>query len=116
MRRILARTFTLLRPLVLAGALAAALTGVASAPALAHDWDDDNGWRGHEWREHEWRGHEWHRPYFGGAPSYYGYYGYGYAPGYSYYYAPGYYYAPPPVYVPPPVYSAPSLSLGFTFR
>lgn len=104
--------FTFLRPLVLAGAVAAMLGGIGAAPAHADDWDHGRGgWRGHDRREHEWRRHEWreHHGWGWGAPRYY------YAPGY--YAAPRYYYPPPPVVYPPPVYVPPGgLNLGFYFR
>ncbi len=102
-----------LRPLVLAGAIAAMLAGIGAAPARADDWDRGRGgWRGHEWREHEWREHEWreHHGWGWGGPHYYYY-----APGY--YVGPRYYYPPPALAYPPPVYVPPAgLSLGFYFR
>ena len=121
MRRLHDRRFTSLRPLILAGAIAATLAGLGAAPALADDWGHrgdgwghrgdgwghrgwrDDDWREHEWRRHEWREHEWreHGGYGWGAP---------------YYYAPGYVYAPPPVVYPPPAYVAPGFNLGFYFR
>ena len=89
----------------------------ASAPAWAHD-DDNDGWGRHEWREHEWREHQWRGgwhayappPVVYAQPRYYS------APP-VYYAPPPVYYAPPPVYyAPPPVYRAPGLSIGFGFR
>jgi hypothetical protein len=102
---------TFLRGLVMAGALAVTLAGIAGTPALADDWGyrgdgwRHRNWREHEWREHEgWREHEWRERYYGyGAPRYY-------------YYAPGYVYAPPPVVYPPPAYVSPGFNLGFYFR
>jgi hypothetical protein len=107
------RNVTLMRRLVMAGAMAATLAGIGAAPALADDWGHrgdgwhDNGrhegWRRHEWREHEWRERQ---GFF--APRYY------YPPNY-YYYPPSYTYVPPPV-IYPPAYVEPGLSLGFYFR
>jgi hypothetical protein len=105
---------TFLRRLVMAGALAVTLAGIAGTPALADDWGHrgdswrDRDRREHEWRERErWREHEWRERFDGyGAP--------------RYYYAPGYVYAPPPVVYPPvyppPAYVTPGLNLGFYFR
>jgi hypothetical protein len=114
MRRSTIRKFTSLRPLVLAGAVAALLAGMGGAPARADDWEhrgdgyrQHENWREHEWherdrREHEWREHEWRERHGWGAPRYYA--------------APGYVYAPPPVVYPPPAYVAPGVNLGFYFR
>ncbi|HEX7968005.1 MAG TPA: hypothetical protein VF502_07285 [Stellaceae bacterium] len=111
--------FSLLRPLVLAGAVAVTVAGFGASPARADDWDHGRGgWRGHEreheWREHEWREHEWREHHGWGAPRY------SYAPGYyapGYYVGPRYYYPPPTVVYPPPVYVPPAgLNLGFYFR
>lgn len=109
MRRSPSRTPTLMRRLVMAGAVAATLAGIGATPALADDWGHrgwghDDGWRRHEWREHEWR--ERHGFF---APRYY------YPPSYYYYYPPSYAYVPPPV-VYPPAFVTPGLSLGFYFR
>jgi len=119
MPRLNDRKFTSLRPLILAGAVAATLAGLGAAPARADDWGRRGGgdwehqnWREHEWqREHEWREHEWRerQAYGWDAPRYY----YG-AP--RYYAAPGYAYVPPPVAYPPPAYVAPGFNLGFYFR
>jgi hypothetical protein len=98
------------RKITLALAMAFTIMGALSAPALAHDWDND-GWR--DWRAHERHEYWWrrHHPYWNG-----------YAPGYVYapppvFYAPP---RPPAVYVPPPVVYAPPassfLSFGFNFR
>ncbi len=106
--------FSVLRPLVLAGAIAAMLASIGAAPARADDWDHGRGgWRGHERREHEWREHEWRERHgWGWAEPRYYYYG---APGYAV--GPRYYYPPPAVVYPPPVYVPPAgLSLGFYFR
>ena len=72
-----------------------------STSAKAHDFDDDEGWHGHEWSEHQWheqrwREHEWreqaHERY---APP-------------PVVYAPPNYYVQQPNYYPPPAYYAPS--------
>lgn len=105
---------TLMRRLVMAGAMAATLAGIGAAPALAddwgHGWRDGDGWPHEAFRRHEWREHEWRERHGFFAPGYYA------SPRYYYYYPPSYTYVPPPVVYPPPAYVTPGLSLGFYFR
>ena len=61
------RTVTLMRRLVMAGAVAATLAGIGAAPALADDW----GWRHEQWRREAWREHEWRERHGFFAPGYY---------------------------------------------
>ena len=107
------RNVSLMRRLVMAGAVAATLAGIGAAPALADDWGhrwrDGDDWRHEAFRRHEWREHEWRERHGFFAPGYYD------APRY-YYYPPSYAYVPPPVVYPPPAYVTPGLSLGFFFH
>lgn len=95
----------------------------ASAPARAHDDDDNSGWRRQEWQEHQWREHEWRERagrFYAPPPVAYGPPGY-YVPQPTYYAPPppAYYVAPPNAYYAPPPsprYEASGISIGFTFR
>jgi|SRR6185312_13003324 len=101
------RNATLMRRLIVAGAMVATLAGIGAAPALADDWHHRHDRFAHERFRHEpFRRHEFFRRYYVVPRSYY-------AP--RYYYPPSYAYVPPPVVYPPPVVT-PGLNFGFYLR
>ena len=109
---------------IMAAIVFSGLIGITaqSAPAKAHDFEEDEGgqvnaWREQQWREHEWHEHEWHeqaRERYAPQQRVYA------PPGYDVrqptYYAPPSYYPPPAYYAPPPPYdSPPGVTIEFGF-